>query len=145
MPDRPARLWRDLPADKRAQAAEAFWRDEQSPEIQLQQLEAALRDRDEKLAVVLSDRSALDDELTGAWRPIGVEGHDGQQADEVGERNPFQARNDRRQQQWNGQAKPSPKQAPRRDERAHHLARHFDAGQQALNHQIWRQRFQFRF
>lgn len=42
MPDRPARLWKDLPADKRVRAAEAFWRDEQSPEIQLQQLEATV-------------------------------------------------------------------------------------------------------
>ncbi len=42
MPDRPARLWKDLPADKRVRAAEAFWRDEQSPEIQWQQLEATV-------------------------------------------------------------------------------------------------------
>jgi hypothetical protein len=42
MAERPARLWRDLPADKRLVAAEAFWRDETSDDVQVQQLEATL-------------------------------------------------------------------------------------------------------
>jgi hypothetical protein len=33
-------LWRELPPDIRVRAAEAFWRDDDSPEIELQQLEA---------------------------------------------------------------------------------------------------------
>jgi len=42
MADRPGRLWRDLPADKRQQAAEAFWRDDTSEGVQVQQMEATL-------------------------------------------------------------------------------------------------------
>lgn len=42
MPERPARLWRDLPADKRLQAADAFWRDETSEGVQVQHIEATL-------------------------------------------------------------------------------------------------------
>jgi hypothetical protein len=42
MPDRPARLWKDLPADTRLQAAEAFWRDDSSPDVQVQHMEATL-------------------------------------------------------------------------------------------------------
>jgi hypothetical protein len=42
MPDRPSRLWKDLPKDKRVRAAEAFWRDEASPEVQVQHMEATL-------------------------------------------------------------------------------------------------------
>jgi hypothetical protein len=37
---RPARLWKELPAEIRVRAADAFWRDEHSPEIELQQVEA---------------------------------------------------------------------------------------------------------
>ena len=42
MPDRPSRLWKDLPVDKRVRAAEAFWRDGTSPEVQVQHMEATL-------------------------------------------------------------------------------------------------------
>jgi hypothetical protein len=42
MPDRPARLWKDMPADTRLQAAEAFWRDDSSPDVQVQHMEATL-------------------------------------------------------------------------------------------------------
>jgi len=42
MPDRPSRLWKDLPVEKRVRAAEAFWRDESSPDVQVQQMEATL-------------------------------------------------------------------------------------------------------
>jgi hypothetical protein len=38
--DRPSQVWKDMPADKRVLAAEAFWRDRESPEIDVQQLEA---------------------------------------------------------------------------------------------------------
>lgn len=41
MPVRPSTLWKDLPPDRRVAAAEAFWRDDESPEIRVQQLEAA--------------------------------------------------------------------------------------------------------
>ena len=37
---RPARLWKELPGEIRVRAAEAFWRDEDSPEVGLQQVEA---------------------------------------------------------------------------------------------------------
>ena len=37
---RASRLWKDLPSDRRVRAAEAFWRDEDSPEIEMQQVEA---------------------------------------------------------------------------------------------------------
>jgi hypothetical protein len=40
MPDSPARLWKEMPVDKRVIAADAFWRDEDSPDIQVQQMEA---------------------------------------------------------------------------------------------------------
>jgi hypothetical protein len=40
MPDRPSRLWKDLPADKRIAAADAFWRDDQASGIEAQQVEA---------------------------------------------------------------------------------------------------------
>jgi hypothetical protein len=42
MPERPSRLWKDLPVEKRVRAAEAFWRDETSPEVQVQHMEATL-------------------------------------------------------------------------------------------------------
>ena len=42
MAERPSRLWKELPADKRVQVAEAFWRDETSEDVQVQQLEATL-------------------------------------------------------------------------------------------------------
>jgi hypothetical protein len=38
----PAEIWKQLPADKRVAAAEAFWRDEQSPDIQMQHAEAVI-------------------------------------------------------------------------------------------------------
>jgi len=40
MPELPSRLWKDLPLPKRVLAAEAFWLDEDSPEIEAQQQEA---------------------------------------------------------------------------------------------------------
>src|ERR1043165_5406584 len=40
MVDRPSQLWKDMPLEKRVLAAEAFWRDEDSPEIEVQQMEA---------------------------------------------------------------------------------------------------------
>jgi hypothetical protein len=40
MADRPAQLWKDMPLDKRTRAAEAFWRDTESPDIQAQHVEA---------------------------------------------------------------------------------------------------------
>jgi len=42
MPDRPSRLWKNLPAEKRLALAEAFWRDEQSQDIQAQRIEAVV-------------------------------------------------------------------------------------------------------
>jgi Putative nucleotidyltransferase substrate binding domain len=42
MPDRPSRLWKDLPLDKRVAAAEAFWRDDQASGIEAQHLEAVV-------------------------------------------------------------------------------------------------------
>jgi hypothetical protein len=41
MPDRPSDLWKAMPPDKRVQAADAFWRDSDSPDIRAQHLEAA--------------------------------------------------------------------------------------------------------
>jgi hypothetical protein len=38
--DRPSQVWKDMPVDKRVLAAEAFWLDRESPEIDVQQLEA---------------------------------------------------------------------------------------------------------
>ena len=40
MPDRPSRLWKELPVEKRVLAAEAFWLDTDSPDIQAQHAEA---------------------------------------------------------------------------------------------------------
>ncbi|MFI5179090.1 MAG: hypothetical protein ACHQO8_11025 [Vicinamibacterales bacterium] len=40
MPDRPSRVWKDLPPDKRLAVADAFWRDEQSQDIHAQRVEA---------------------------------------------------------------------------------------------------------
>jgi hypothetical protein len=40
MPDRPSKIWRDLPADKRLAAADAFWRDDQAQDIMAQHVEA---------------------------------------------------------------------------------------------------------
>src|SRR6187549_588549 len=40
MPDRPSRLWKDMPTEKRVQAADAFWRDTESQDIQAQHAEA---------------------------------------------------------------------------------------------------------
>src|SRR5262245_60379571 len=42
MIDRPSRLWKDMPVEKRVLAAEAFWRDEDSPDIDVQHMEAVL-------------------------------------------------------------------------------------------------------
>lgn len=42
MPERPSRLWKDLPVETRVRAAEAFWRDDTSPEVQVQHVEATL-------------------------------------------------------------------------------------------------------
>ncbi|HWB29624.1 MAG TPA: hypothetical protein VG736_03905 [Vicinamibacterales bacterium] len=42
MSDRPSRLWKDMPVEKRVMAAEAFWRDTESAEIQAQHAEALL-------------------------------------------------------------------------------------------------------
>ena len=39
MPERPSQLWRALSPEKRVRAAEAFWRDTESPDIQVQQME----------------------------------------------------------------------------------------------------------
>src|SRR5262245_9572594 len=40
MPDRPSRLWKELPVGKRVAAADAFWRDDQASGIEAQQVEA---------------------------------------------------------------------------------------------------------
>ena len=40
MSDRPSQLWKEMPVEKRQLAAEAFWRDNESPEIQAQHVEA---------------------------------------------------------------------------------------------------------
>ena len=40
MPERPAKLWRDLEPEKRLAVADAFWRDEQSQDIHAQRVEA---------------------------------------------------------------------------------------------------------
>ena len=42
MPERPSQLWKALPVEKRLRVAEAFWSDESSAEIEVQQLEATL-------------------------------------------------------------------------------------------------------
>ena len=38
--DRPSQVWKDMPVEKRVLAAEAFWLDRESPEIDVQQMEA---------------------------------------------------------------------------------------------------------
>jgi hypothetical protein len=40
MSDRPSQLWRSMPLEKRVDAAAAFWRDTESPEIAVQHAEA---------------------------------------------------------------------------------------------------------
>jgi hypothetical protein len=40
MPDRPSQLWKAMPPGKRVEAAEAFWRDTESQDIQAQHAEA---------------------------------------------------------------------------------------------------------
>jgi hypothetical protein len=40
MSDRPSKIWKEMPLDKRVQAADAFWRDEESADIQAQHVEA---------------------------------------------------------------------------------------------------------
>lgn len=40
MPDRPSKIWKDLPVEKRLAAADAFWRDDQAQEIMAQHIEA---------------------------------------------------------------------------------------------------------
>lgn len=42
MPDRPSEIWKLLPPATRVQAAEAFWRDTESPEIESQHAEALM-------------------------------------------------------------------------------------------------------
>jgi hypothetical protein len=42
MPDRPSALWKGMPPDKRLLAAEAFWRDTESPDIRVQHAEATV-------------------------------------------------------------------------------------------------------
>jgi hypothetical protein len=42
MPDRPSLLWKRMPLETRLAAADAFWRDEESPDIQAQHAEAML-------------------------------------------------------------------------------------------------------
>jgi len=39
MPDRPSQLWKAMPPARRQRAAEAFWHDSESPDIQVQQAE----------------------------------------------------------------------------------------------------------
>ena len=38
--DRPSQVWKDMPLEKRVLAAEAFWLDRDSPEVDVQQMEA---------------------------------------------------------------------------------------------------------
>jgi hypothetical protein len=40
VPDRPSRLWKDLPPDTRQEAAIAFWRDESSSDVEVHHAEA---------------------------------------------------------------------------------------------------------
>jgi hypothetical protein len=42
MPSRPSDIWKDLPVERRASVAEAFWRDDESADIQLQHAEAVV-------------------------------------------------------------------------------------------------------
>lgn len=37
---RPSRIWKSLPPDTRLAAATAFWQDDESPDVQMQQMEA---------------------------------------------------------------------------------------------------------
>lgn len=41
MPVRPSRLWKDMPADKRLLAADAFWREDQA-DVQMQHIDAVV-------------------------------------------------------------------------------------------------------
>jgi hypothetical protein len=38
--DRPSQVWKTMPVEKRVEAAEAFWRDRESPDSGVQQMEA---------------------------------------------------------------------------------------------------------
>jgi hypothetical protein len=40
MSDRPSKIWKEMPLEKRVQAADAFWRDEESSDIKVQHVEA---------------------------------------------------------------------------------------------------------
>jgi hypothetical protein len=40
--DRPSRIWKTMPSDTRLLAADAFWRDDESPEVELQHVEALM-------------------------------------------------------------------------------------------------------
>jgi len=40
MAERPSRVWQDMPLEKRVLAAEAFWQDEGSQEVEVQHMEA---------------------------------------------------------------------------------------------------------
>jgi hypothetical protein len=42
MPARPSDIWKDLSVDRRTRVAAAFWRDDESPDIAVQQAEAAV-------------------------------------------------------------------------------------------------------
>jgi hypothetical protein len=42
MMHRPSEIWKSMPVDKRVLAAEAFWRDTDSPDIQMQQAEVTI-------------------------------------------------------------------------------------------------------
>ena len=42
MPDRPSQLWKEMSPETRLRAAEAFWRDTDSPDIQVQQMEVVM-------------------------------------------------------------------------------------------------------
>jgi hypothetical protein len=38
--DRPSQVWKDMPVEKRVLAADAFWRDRDSPDVDVQRMEA---------------------------------------------------------------------------------------------------------
>jgi hypothetical protein len=42
MAERPSEIWKSMPIEKRVRAADAFWRDEESPDIEVQHVEAAV-------------------------------------------------------------------------------------------------------
>lgn len=42
MLERPSQIWRQLPGETRVRAADAFWRDTESPDIEVQQMEATI-------------------------------------------------------------------------------------------------------